>query len=233
MSKDAYYFPHDSNARHDPKILALRSVYGSEGYGWYWIIVEMLREQTDYRIKINKYVWNALAMQMQCTADAAKEFAYACIEEFGLLHSDGENFWSISLLKRMKNYDEKSEKARKAAQARWNKSSDDVGLMQPQSERNANAMQPQSERNASKVNKSKVKESKKNKYSDYVSMTTEEYEKLKEQFGEQGTLERIDKLNLYKGSTGKKYKDDYLTILSWERRNEKTTSQKTVDWEDL
>ncbi len=31
--KDAYYFPHDCNARNDPKILALRSVFGAEGYG--------------------------------------------------------------------------------------------------------------------------------------------------------------------------------------------------------
>jgi hypothetical protein len=159
MAKDAYYFPHDSNARNDPKILAMRSVYGSEGYGWYWMIIEMLREQTDYKIKINKYTWNALAMQMQCTADAAQEFAYACINEFELLHSDGEYFWSESLLRRMKNYDEKSEKARKAALARWAKSSngaDPSDSKQEQSECNADAMQTHSERNASKVNKSKV-----------------------------------------------------------------------------
>lgn len=31
--KDAYFFAHDCNARNDPKILALRSVYGAEGYG--------------------------------------------------------------------------------------------------------------------------------------------------------------------------------------------------------
>ena len=31
--KDAYFFSHDCNARNDPKILALRSVYGAEGYG--------------------------------------------------------------------------------------------------------------------------------------------------------------------------------------------------------
>ncbi|MFG6179738.1 Lin1244/Lin1753 domain-containing protein, partial [Halomonas sp. THAF12] len=69
--KNTYYFSHDGNARNDPKILSMRSVYGSEGYGWYWIIIEMLREQEDYKIKINKYTWNALAMQMQFDADAA------------------------------------------------------------------------------------------------------------------------------------------------------------------
>ena len=31
--KDAYFFSHDCNARNDPKILALRSVYGARGTG--------------------------------------------------------------------------------------------------------------------------------------------------------------------------------------------------------
>ena len=48
MSKDAYYFPHDSNARHDPKIVAMTAVYGMAGYGYYWAIIEILREQKDY-----------------------------------------------------------------------------------------------------------------------------------------------------------------------------------------
>jgi hypothetical protein len=56
-------------------------------------------------------------------------------------------------------------------------------------------------------------------YADFVKMKESEYNKLIEQFGERGTKERIENLNLYKGSTGKKYKSDYLTILNWERKN--------------
>ena len=68
MAKDAYYFSHDANARQDPKILEMISVYGIEGYGRYWILVEMLREQSDYTLSLTgKYTFNALAMQMQCT----------------------------------------------------------------------------------------------------------------------------------------------------------------------
>lgn len=78
-----------------------------------------------------------------------------------------------------------------------------------------------------------VKNDKKNKYSDFVSMTQSEYEKLIEQFGESGTAERIEQLNLYKGSTGKNYKNDYLTILSWERKNTPKTKEKKLDWEVL
>jgi len=144
VTKEAYYFSHDANARNDQKILAMRSVYGAEGYGWYWIIVEMLREATDYKIKLTKYTSNALALQMQCTPDAAHKFVQDCIHEFNLFESDGEYFWSNSLLRRMKEKEIKSEKARQAALSRWGKDS------------NADAMQTQCNRNA--IKEKKVKE---------------------------------------------------------------------------
>ena len=55
--KDAYYFSHDSNARHDPKILEMRAAYGAKGYGWYWMIIEILRDQEAYRIKVKDSIW--------------------------------------------------------------------------------------------------------------------------------------------------------------------------------
>jgi hypothetical protein len=99
----------------------------------------------------------------------------------------------------------------------------------PSSRQHDDSKSAQSKVNKSKVNKTKEKEI--IKYAEYVSMTQSEYEKLIEQFGEQGTKDRIENLNLYKGSTGKKYKDDYLTILAWERKNNKTKKSKQVDWE--
>ena len=48
MSKDAYYFPHDSNAKDDPKCVLLIEQLGMEGYGIYWMLIETLREQPDY-----------------------------------------------------------------------------------------------------------------------------------------------------------------------------------------
>jgi len=132
MAKDAYWFSHDSNARHDPKICALRSVYGSEGYGWFWIIIEILREQKDYKLSINnKYGFDALAMQMQCSSNAVEEFINACVNDFtdsegnGLFQTDQKYIWSDSLIERMKEMEEKKqqriEKAKEAAKARWDK----------------------------------------------------------------------------------------------------------------
>lgn len=143
--KEAYYFSHDANARHDPKITAMRSVYGAEGYGWYWIIVEMLREANDYKLDMrSKYVFHAFASQMQCDASKAQEFINDCISEFELFASDGTHFWSESLCRRMREREEKSEKARQSANARWSRKPASNKDFSPNesdshSDRNANA----------------------------------------------------------------------------------------------
>ncbi|MFR4036304.1 MAG: Lin1244/Lin1753 domain-containing protein [Butyricimonas faecalis] len=49
MSKDAYYFTHDSNAKDDPKCALLIDQLGMEGYGIYWMLIEVLRDQPDYK----------------------------------------------------------------------------------------------------------------------------------------------------------------------------------------
>lgn len=69
--------------------------------------------------------------------------------------------------------------------------------------------------------KEKVKEKEKHKYGEYknVKLTDEQYKKLLEKFRETGATLRIKNLDEYKQRTGKKYKDDYLTILTFERNN--------------
>lgn len=151
MPKDAYYFPHDANARHDPNILAMRSVYGSEGLGWYWMIIEICREQEDYKIHLNEYTYNALAMQLQCDGIKLKKFIEDCATKFKnekscLLCLDDKFIWSNSLVRRMSVFEAKREKARLSANTRWSK------------EKNTNALPAQSESNASKVKQSKVKD---------------------------------------------------------------------------
>ena len=122
--KDAYFCSHDCNARNDPKILALRSVYGAEGYGVYFMLVEILREQPEYRLSVNKYIWNTLAMQMQVEASHLEQIITDCCTEFAengstLLVNDGEYLYSASLLRRMGKVDDISNLRREAAQKRW------------------------------------------------------------------------------------------------------------------
>lgn len=49
MDKDAYYFPHFSNARHDRKLKRARKELGVEGYGIYFMLLEILRDQENFR----------------------------------------------------------------------------------------------------------------------------------------------------------------------------------------
>lgn len=154
MAKEALYFSHDSNAHRDPKIIAMRAVYGAEGYGWFWMLIEMMRESDSYKLEMqSKYAFHAYALQLQCDSNAFASFVHDCIHEFNLFSSDGDFFWSESLLRRMQIKDEKSEKAKKSAEARWKKSERNANA----SDDNANALK----NDAYKV--SKRKESKGNK----------------------------------------------------------------------
>jgi hypothetical protein len=69
------------------------------------------------------------------------------------------------------------------------------------------------EKNVKKENNNKIL------YPEFVYLAEGEHKKLIEQFGDAGTKERIERLNIYLGSTGKTYKSHYYTILNWERRN--------------
>ncbi len=108
--KDKYYFSHDSNARRDPKMISLINKKGSEGYGMFWILIEILREQEDFKIDITKsYAISSLSAEMKTTDDHVKEFISECIR-VELIESDGVFIWSNSLNERMSIYKQKIER---------------------------------------------------------------------------------------------------------------------------
>ena len=173
--KDAYFFSHDCNARNDPKILALRSVYGAEGYGVYFMLVEILREQPDHKLAVNKYIWSTLAMQMQVEASKLEQIINDCCTEFSengntLLVNDGEYLYSASLLRRMGKVDDISNLRREAARKRWeNKPCKTSGNSDGCSD-DANAGQEQSKEKKSKEKQSKAEQrkEKQNIFSDFA-----------------------------------------------------------------
>jgi len=71
-----------------------------------------------------------------------------------------------------------------------------------------------------------IRSKKRNYLFDNILLTEEEYQKLVERFGEEGTKDRLEALSLYKKSKGKRYKDDYATVLAWERREERMRGGK-------
>lgn len=69
---------------------------------------------------------------------------------------------------------------------------------------------------------------------DYVKLTSEEFEKLKETLGSEETVnDFIFRLNSYIGSKGKKYKSHYHTILSWSRKENKKPAKQIANESEL
>lgn len=213
MGKETYYFSHDSNAITDTKILNMRADYGLEGYGLYWAIIEMMRNEEDYKLEISKNTYRAIKSLTNTTIDVQK-YIDDCINDYKLFKEDNEKFYSDSLLRRMLEKDKKTELARERAKKRWNS--------------NANSMQKQCTSNAIKVKENKEKEIKENKskvnkkeqeekihFAEFVSMTNAEYEKLVSTYGKEFADQCITILDNYKGSSGKTYKSDYRAILNW------------------
>ena len=94
MTKDAYWFSHDSNARSDPRIIGLRRKHGNAGYGIYWIMVEMLREAAEYKIEVSKI--DDIAYDQRFDSQVIVDMI-----ELGLFETDNAFFWSESLMRRM------------------------------------------------------------------------------------------------------------------------------------
>jgi hypothetical protein len=118
--KEAYYFSHDANARQDEKILMLRAEHGWQGYGIFWALVEMMFESSDTSLHHNKIKGIAVSYNIDITV--LESVINTCITE-ELFVSDGESFWSDSLIKRKSKYKElkekKSEAGRKGMSKRW------------------------------------------------------------------------------------------------------------------
>lgn len=112
------YFPHDSDARSDNKIIALRIKHKWEGYGIYWALIEKLRDSKDYLLKAD---YNVLAFDLRADAALLKSI----INEFGLFAftKNGECFYSESLSSRMRPLDEKkaklSDAGKRGNEKRW------------------------------------------------------------------------------------------------------------------
>ena len=149
MNKDAYYFPHFCNARHDRKIQRIRKHLGIEGYARYFMLLEVLRDQTEFNYPVEDI--DLLATEFNTSEEKVK----AVVLGYGLFEIEGEYFTSPKLIEYLQPYFERSDKARKAALKRWNSNS------------NAQALPKHTASNASKVKYSKVNESK-GEYSAHV-----------------------------------------------------------------
>lgn len=81
---------------------------------------------------------------------------------------------------------------------------------------------------SNKEDKEDIKKEKinKKKFLDFVELSEDEHEKLVNQFWVNQTNEFIDKLNNYIGSTGKRYKSHYFTILNRAKKEQPHTNNQ-------
>ena len=121
---------------------------GLSGLGLYWCIVEMLYENGGY---IELDLIPTIAYELRTT----EEQIHSVISKYDLFSKNKAKFWSDGVLKRLKTRNDKSEKARQNASARWDKNKGqkeecdgNAMAMQWQCDRNANAMQTLCKRNA-------------------------------------------------------------------------------------
>lgn len=96
MKKDAYYFPHDSNAKDDPDCMILIEELGLEGYGIFWVLVETLRDQENYKAPLK--IIPGLARRYNTTSEKMK----AVVVRYNLFIIEEEAFfYSEALIKKM------------------------------------------------------------------------------------------------------------------------------------
>lgn len=116
----APYFSHDANARNSNRLLAVRIKHGAEGYGIYFMILERLREESDYTSSTN---YDVMAYDFRVDSEKIRSI----VEDFGLFefNEDGSRFYSPDFNERMEMKDKNAEKlsraATVAANKRWSK----------------------------------------------------------------------------------------------------------------
>lgn len=116
MAKDVFYFKHDANASQDLAVKAMRKKYGWAGYGWWWYLIETLRNEDCYRLKYCAAIFDGLSIDMGCDETVVQEFIDYCIDR-GLLQKDGEYFCSPRLNRDMQAMDESREQRREAGKS--------------------------------------------------------------------------------------------------------------------
>jgi calcineurin-like phosphoesterase family protein len=164
--KDAYYFPHDSNAKDDPKMILLIEELGMEGYGIFWMLVESLRDQPNYKASL--VIIPALARRYNTTQEKVK----TVITRYDLfVVEDDSFFYSESLNRRMEALAEKRIKRQLAGQKGGN----------------AKAMLQQSYSKPVAVKESKVKDSKEKESKEKENTYTEEFDRVWDMYGRKGS----------------------------------------------
>ena len=98
MAKDIYYLKHDTNAHRDPRMLRLRAKWGNEGYGVFWVLAELMREQSGGRVLFA----DVQVMAFDVHFERLRELIDDCCE-WGLFEKDETRFWAPRIVRDMEH----------------------------------------------------------------------------------------------------------------------------------
>ena len=99
--KETCYFSHDANAKDDFKVMLLIEELGLEGYGIFWVLIETLREQQNYKYPLK--LLSVLARKYNTTLAKLE----VVVRNYNLfVIEDDCFFYSSSLNRRMQKMEE-------------------------------------------------------------------------------------------------------------------------------
>lgn len=121
MTKE--YFSHDYGTRHKKRLAALVSEKKMRGYGLFWVIVEMLHEDSTRWMELDEMTYIAIAGQSGENVTYIKEFVDACINRYKVFMQHENKFTTERVLrnidKRLEISASRSESGRRGAEAKW------------------------------------------------------------------------------------------------------------------
>ena len=214
------YFSHDSNARNSDKLMKVRMGLGAEGYGIFFMLIERLREEEDYKSTVD---YTTLAFDLRVDPEKVKQV----VENYDLfkITEDGKYFYSDSFNERMEMMDAKRKKraeaGKKGAEKRWENRQNDSNVngkaiaMPKQSQCDTNGELMAFDGNKIKLNKIKLNKTKLNKNKVVVSETNETKNLADEPATTTEQKQISDVLNFYENHFG--MTSDYIrqSILKW------------------
>ena len=178
--KEAYYFSHDANARNDIKILRLRMKHKAEGYGLYFMLIEVLREQKEYKLLLSDIP--NIAFDLRCSEGVLN----SVINDFDLFTINETTFYSPRLVNSMGEYN-----SRRQQQIEAGRRGGQASVKQRSSDPKAKVKRP----STIKVNEMKVNEMKGNNNSPEASIKDKIFTEEKYQLKAAHDLFRLMKKN--------------------------------------
>lgn len=116
MAKETFYFDHDYNARNDDKILELRSKYGAEGYGIFWMIIETMAENENGGAKAG--LIGGLSLGYGVAKERLIEIFNYCLQ-INLIYEEAGCYYSKRILRHKEFRKELSKNGSEGAAKRW------------------------------------------------------------------------------------------------------------------